>query len=179
MRKRGSLNLSINAIVVLILAITMLGLGLSFMRNIFGGATEEFTKVSGEVEQQMIEQMRESSKAIELSRPKVNIKIGEKDQIFIGLRNDQQDPLDFTIQGITCEGLGGGTASLLNCGAGGDVTLSWKTSPTTIEGGGVIVLPINIKVSTQANEGTCFCTIPIIAGGETPMTTELTIDVTV
>ena len=33
--KRGSLNLSINAIVVLILAITMLGLGLGFIRNIF------------------------------------------------------------------------------------------------------------------------------------------------
>ena len=43
MKKKGSLTLSINAIVVLILAITMLGLGLSFMRNIFGGATEEFT----------------------------------------------------------------------------------------------------------------------------------------
>ena len=56
MKKKASLNLSINAIVVLILAITMLGLGLTFMRNIFGGAAKEFTKVSGEVEKQMIEQ---------------------------------------------------------------------------------------------------------------------------
>jgi len=36
--KKASLNLSINAIVILILAITMLGLGLAFMRNIFGTA---------------------------------------------------------------------------------------------------------------------------------------------
>ncbi len=37
--RRGSLNLSVNAIVVLILAITMLGLGLTFVRNMFGSAT--------------------------------------------------------------------------------------------------------------------------------------------
>ena len=41
--KKGSLSLSINAIVVLILAITMLGLALSFIRTMFG-------KVSGQVE---------------------------------------------------------------------------------------------------------------------------------
>lgn len=34
MNKKADLNLSINAIVVLILAITMLGLGLGFMRNV-------------------------------------------------------------------------------------------------------------------------------------------------
>jgi hypothetical protein len=46
-KKLASLHLSINAIVILILAITMLGLGLGFMRNIFGKATEEFTRVGG------------------------------------------------------------------------------------------------------------------------------------
>ena len=35
MNNKGDINLSINAIVVLILAITMLGLGLSFMRVMF------------------------------------------------------------------------------------------------------------------------------------------------
>ena len=34
-RKKASLNLSINAIGILILAITMLGLGLTFMRGLF------------------------------------------------------------------------------------------------------------------------------------------------
>ena len=43
MRKKGSLNLSVNAIVVLILAITMLGLGLGFMKGMFG-------KVSGKID---------------------------------------------------------------------------------------------------------------------------------
>jgi type II secretory pathway pseudopilin PulG len=63
-KKLASLHLSINAIVILILAITMLGLGLGFMRNIFGKATEEFTRVGGTVQKQMIDQMRESNRIV-------------------------------------------------------------------------------------------------------------------
>ena len=36
MRKRGSLSLSVNAIVILVLGITMLGLGLAFTKGMFG-----------------------------------------------------------------------------------------------------------------------------------------------
>ena len=55
--KKASLNLSVNAIVVLILAITMLGLGLGFMKNTFGGVTEQFEQVSGDLERQLIQEL--------------------------------------------------------------------------------------------------------------------------
>lgn len=41
MNKRGSLELSANAIVILIIAITILGLGLGFVRNLFGSLAEK------------------------------------------------------------------------------------------------------------------------------------------
>lgn len=41
MRKRGSLELSANAIVILIIAITILGLGLGFVRTLFGSLAEK------------------------------------------------------------------------------------------------------------------------------------------
>ena len=177
MKKKASLNLSINAIVVLILAITMLGLGLTFMRNIFGGATKEFTKVSGEVEKQMIEQMKESNKVVSLSRPKIVVKVGEKEQIFLGLKNDEQNDKIFTIEGIGCNTLG---SSVLNCAENaGTVTIEALTAvPITVSGGEVRVLPINIIAGTNAVEGTCFCTVDVSAGtdGES---IELTIDVNV
>jgi hypothetical protein len=47
MHKKASLDLSIKAIVVLILAMSMLGLGLAFMKTIFGKATGEFKEVEG------------------------------------------------------------------------------------------------------------------------------------
>ena len=54
LKKRSSLNLSINAIVVLILAITMLGLGLGFIRNVFGSTTENFEQVSQQIKDMAI-----------------------------------------------------------------------------------------------------------------------------
>jgi hypothetical protein len=49
--KRASLSLSVNAIVVLILAIVMLGLGMAFIRGMFGKVSETFEqKVAEEPE---------------------------------------------------------------------------------------------------------------------------------
>ena len=178
MKKKASLNLSINAIVVLILAITMLGLGLTFMRNIFGGAAKEFTKVSGEVEKQMIEQMKETNKVVSLSRPKIDVKVGEKEQIFIGLKNDEQSPKAFELNSITCYPLGSSTT--LACGTGAEVVGIEALIGQSIEvaGGDVRVLPINVKANTNAVEGTCFCTVSVTAGSDVE-SIELTIDIKV
>ncbi len=104
--KKGGLNLSINAIVVLILAITMLGLGLSFMRNIFGSATKEFGEVGGTVKKQMIDQMKESDKLFDLSRPKVELRAGEDTQIFIGFKNKATTTKTFQIRVVEASRLG-------------------------------------------------------------------------
>ena len=184
MKKKASLNLSINAIVVLILAITMLGLGLTFMRNIFGGATKEFTKVSGEVEKQMIEQMKETNKVVSLSRPKLDVKVGEKEQIFIGLKNDEQSDKTFVIEGIICNSLGAGDLQCSSDGGGNVDIEALLNTDITVSGGDVRVIPINVKAGTQAVEGTCFCTIEVTGetadgGGADVESIELSIDVNV
>src|SRR3989344_5352930 len=43
--KKASLQLSIEAIVIIILAITLLGLGLTFMRQFIGKGSEEFSQI--------------------------------------------------------------------------------------------------------------------------------------
>ena len=148
-RIKASLSLSINAIVVLILAITMLGLGLGFMRNIFGGAIEEFEDVRGEVKKQMIEQMKESEKVVEFSRPKVELKAGEKKQIFIGFKNELQADTKFIIANYTDTRLG------LTAGCEG-LGIEYKTTSTIVASGDVVVVPMNIKAASTAPEQTCF-----------------------
>ena len=191
MKKKASLNLSINAIVVLILAITMLGLGLTFMRNIFGGAAKEFTKVSGEVEKQMIDQMKQSSKVVTLSRPKVELKIGESDQIFLGLKNVEQGNVPFKILApdaatnpTTCQSIGAVQCGYINEGWQ-DLSIETvfydenaQTGILNIASGEVTVLPINIEANTQAEPGTCYCTIVVDVNNEIEKI-ELTIDVEV
>ena len=185
--KKGSLNLSINAIVILILAITMLGLGLAFMRNIFGSATEEFEDIGGEIKKQMMEEMKASNEVVDLSRPKVELKVGESTQIFIGFKNEGNTEMKFAINTSvnlpSPTSLGGDdTCNLIyDSDASKQVYLEFKTAETTVLKGDVIVLPINIKTSSDVDPDTCFYELQVDYGatevGEIHSTIELTVDI--
>ncbi len=184
--KRAALNLSINAIVVLILAITMLGLGLSFMRNIFGSATKEFEEVGGTVRKQMIEQMKETDNTVDLSRPKVDLKAGEETQIFIGFKNDGNVPRFFevSVDGSSSTRLGDitDTCSILVTGVAKEIYLEFKTGETEVLKGEVVVLPLNIKTNSDVDQATCFYELVVEHGTtsgdlEKNETIELTVDI--
>ena len=58
--KRGSLELSVNAIVVIILAITLLGLGLAFMKNLFSSTTDQFKAINEDLKNTLIKDLKET-----------------------------------------------------------------------------------------------------------------------
>ncbi|TKJ17738.1 hypothetical protein CEE44_04360 [Candidatus Woesearchaeota archaeon B3_Woes] len=183
--KRAALNLSINAIVVLILAITMLGLGLSFMRNIFGSATQEFEEVGGTVRKQMIDQMKESDNTVDLSRPKVELKAGEETQIFIGFKNDGNVQRYFQVSttGSSSTTLGDAdTCNILDNTGDKIIYLEFKTGETEVLKGEVVVLPLNVKTSSDVDQDTCFYEIVVEHGTTSGSldkneTIELTVDI--
>ena len=152
--KKGSLNLSTNAIVMLILAIVVLGLGLAFMRNIFGQATGDFTEIGGEVQKQIITQMKSSSKVVDLSGAVYKIKPGEKKMVYIGFKNTGNEPKKFIIKGVNVNSISGGED---NCGMYDEnLILQYKQKATTVQPGATSVLPINIKANSNAEKDSCF-----------------------
>ncbi len=164
MFKKGDLNLSINAIVVLVLAITMLMLGLMFIRNIFGGAAEQFAQVSEDVEKDMVDQLKESGKKVKLGTYEVEMKQSQEKTVFLGIKNELGDAgtrQDFGIA-LTMPGTPVGSA---NCvGAGGSDYGSIVTETVkSIQSGEAKVVPIKIK-SGPRNSGTCVFTITITDG---------------
>lgn len=183
-KKRGALQLSINAIVVLILAITMLGLGLAFMRNIFGSATSEFEEVGGTVKKQMIEQMKSSEYPVDLSRQKVNIKAGDTQQLFIGFKNAGNSPIDFEIDigsSSTYPLSGTDTCNFDSAGAVKEIYLQFKKSPTNVLKGDIVVLPINVIAASDVEVDTCFYEISTnygnLQGSYETTIIELTVDI--
>lgn len=91
--RKASLNLSINAIVVLILAITMLGLGLGFIRNMFGSTTKELGKISEDIRNQVIEEIATSSSRLIFLKYDVRIAKGTKEEMYYGIKNNiEGDP---------------------------------------------------------------------------------------
>jgi len=85
--KKGALELSINAIVVLILAITMLSLGLAFMKGLFKKTTGQLEQVGEDIKNQMIEQLRTSSAKLTLNQEDITLKKGETREIYFGIKN--------------------------------------------------------------------------------------------
>ena len=85
--KKGSLEISIQAIVIVVLAMTLLGLGLGFVRGMFkniGGLTEQVTE---DVRQKIGRQLIEGDEKIAFPRSQIEIKRGEAVVLDIGIRN--------------------------------------------------------------------------------------------
>ena len=105
MDKKAALQLSINAIVVLILAITILGLGIGFIRNQFGGLTARFEDVEAEIQDQLITKIRESGDLLVFNRAELEVTQGKKDTFFIGVKNTDSNTQGDTVcyrMGVRC-----------------------------------------------------------------------------
>ncbi|MBW2971052.1 hypothetical protein KY320_02730 [Candidatus Woesearchaeota archaeon] len=83
-KKRGSLSLSTNAIVVLIIAITILGLALGFTRNIFSSLGENVAAIG---QGSLLDNPPSLDDPMTLSRPEVDVRIGNNIKFKIGMLN--------------------------------------------------------------------------------------------
>jgi hypothetical protein len=98
--KKASLNLSINAIVVLVMAITVLGLGLTFIRGIFGGAT---AKLGGAISAASLKNPADSETPLTIDE-RVSIKAADKEEIEVGFYNRDINPHSVKLSNAGCEG---------------------------------------------------------------------------
>jgi hypothetical protein len=92
--KRASLELSIRAIVIVILAMTLLGLGLGFVRNMFqdiGGIT---TDVTEQIKEQITAQLRTSGEKLSFPAT-VALSRGELKTLIIGVQNTGSELIYF------------------------------------------------------------------------------------
>ena len=89
--KKGALELSITAIVVLIIAITVLGLAIFFIKNLFKGGTEIFTSELAKIKDQLRKNIEETGEPVVFSKgSELEAKRGEKVDFYIGVRNSDQ-----------------------------------------------------------------------------------------
>jgi len=171
--KKAALQLSINAIVVLILAITILGLGLGFIKSQFGSLGEQFSSVSAEIKSELINKIKDSGELLSFNKVELQVKIGKPETFYVGVKNtannieDPDNPnVCFTteircLQGLTdpcIEGLNdvlvGGVDGGLKDGDG-PLYGTWFTvfKAVNIKSGDTGVYPIKIQIAS-AKPGT-------------------------
>ena len=64
MNRKGSLNLSIEAIVIVVIAFVVLGLGLGFVRSQIGSIQSTSTAVQEQISQQVLDDLRTGNKKL-------------------------------------------------------------------------------------------------------------------
>ena len=84
MNKKAAIELSVNAIIIIIIAIVMLALALGFVRMLFGGATDKF---AGLIEQEAEPEIPTSSNLITLSRSFVMTESSKAEVIKVSVYN--------------------------------------------------------------------------------------------
>ena len=94
--KKASLNLSIEAIVVVVIAFTVLGLGLGFVKNQFKSFSDTSTQVSSQIKDTILENMRSSGKKLSVDR-EVILERGDSKGINIGVVNTDTNTAKFGI----------------------------------------------------------------------------------
>jgi hypothetical protein len=167
LKKRGSLEISINAIVILILAITILGLGLGFIKKQFGALGSQFEEVGAEIKSEIIEKIRTSGELLVFNKVEITAQIGKPDTFYIGIKNTAQAQTCFSTK-IECLRALQGSCDLANPGAPMTVggAAPGETGPipgnewfrlftqVDIGGGDVGVYPVTLQVPGKVNPDT-------------------------
>jgi len=150
--KKGGLQISINAIVILILAITVLGIGLGFIRGMFGKTIGQLTDVSDDIKNDMIDRIRNSDERLALREENIEMKKSDEKTIYFGIRNEEDSATDFLITFECTEMMddsGDGTAS--------DVYFNVFDKTKLLKRDEIMVLPAIVVVKPTAVATTYMC----------------------
>ncbi len=90
--KKGALELSITAIVILIIAITILALGIGFIKKQFTTGTELVGGELTKIREQMKEDIRTSGELLVINMAKTELSIGKPQDMLIGVKNTLKNP---------------------------------------------------------------------------------------
>jgi hypothetical protein len=102
--KKGALNLSIQLIVVIVIAFVVLGLGLTFVRGLFGDLTGISDTAFEEISESLATDLETSGSSLIFSKSKLSLERGGDSLQAFGVRNDEQAAFNygFNVKAINC-----------------------------------------------------------------------------
>ena len=99
--RKGSLSLSINAIVVLIMAIAMLGVGIFFINSVLRGSLGDLTDVGSDVQEQIQQELQRTGNKLFISglqNNRLSVSQGGLDRIVVGINNREEANIYYAIR---------------------------------------------------------------------------------
>lgn len=163
LNKKASLELSIRAIVIVVLAMTLLGLGLGFVRNMFKDIGELTSDVTENIRQRILDDLITGDKKISFPKTQILIDKGGSTVMTVGIRNKLNNPLAYKMIFSAKSGPN-------EFGITGDITPgkldAWfqygKAETYTLLPADSEVRNIRLEIPRRANSGSYFLTFDII-----------------
>ncbi len=168
--KKADLSLSINTIVILILAITMLGLGLAFLNGTFTKTTAQFSQVADVVKNQITSQITSSNGKVILNTQEVDLKTSEEKDVYYGIRNvlgNSSNNGNFIINSFCSQALNHPNYGAKDI-AGSVVLATFTTWP--VQPGDVGVLKMQVTATSSAVFDNYACEIDVCSADSTVTT---------
>ena len=160
--KKAGLQISINAIVILILAITVLGIGLAFITGMFQDTIGKLDQVSKSIDKQMRERMEDEPGRLVLENDYLDIKKSGKIRTYFGIRNEDENPdgTEFEVDFI-CESAF--DEDLTETDIDDYIQFEFLKYPR-IKRDDIRILPVEIKIDPNAAITTYECSLLIDEG---------------
>jgi hypothetical protein len=165
--KKGSMELGVNAIVVLIIALVILGLAIAFVTNLFRSGGDQLGSI---VENTKLSVHATASEPIKFEKTEISIRQGRRETVVISVYNDGFATASAAVRPV-----------LVSCQ---DSLGTDSTSYFTLNTPGQIITPgseVGYKAVMQATadapDETHICTIEI-QGGDTVISSQVIVEVT-
>lgn len=151
-KKRASLELSINAIIIVVLAMTLLGLGLTFIRGQIKKIQETTITVQEQVKEQILDDLRRGDKRLSFPSTRISVDSSDKKDLAIGVKNTGDSDLNFNIE-IHKKDATSSAGGFVNQDplTNEDGTFFWDNSDQTLEPGESRVIGILHQAETTKN----------------------------
>lgn len=98
MDKKGAIELSMTTIIVIVLGITLLVLGLAWVNNLIGGASDLTDQALKAGKTQINEMLGSANQPLNLFTTKAELSQGDYTQVSIIVLNDQGDEGQYTLE---------------------------------------------------------------------------------
>ena len=96
--KKASLEISIQAIVIVVLAMTLLGLGLTLIRGMFKNIQSTTEDVSEQVRQRVLDDLVAGDKKVSFPKTEIYIDKGSSQVLTVGIKNKKDEDLVYRMQ---------------------------------------------------------------------------------
>lgn len=93
--KKASLEISIQAIVIIVLAMTLLGLGLGFIRGLFKNIGSTTQDVTEQVKQRILDDLITGDRKVSFPKTEISVDKGGSEVLSIGIRNKGDSTLKY------------------------------------------------------------------------------------